>query len=118
MCGLRARSGRGGRADRRRRPVRDPFSRERARRTAAEVYDAADVLVQRGLRAQVSDTQLLGGEAIVSLDIQPDAPPATLDRRGKVPELPAGPRYGAIRPRTSFSVLLSTTLRTGLAATG
>src|SRR5271166_41226 len=60
-------------------------------RTAAEVYDAADVLVQRGLRAQVSDTQLLGGEAIVTLDIQPDAAPATLDRSGKVPELPAGP---------------------------
>src|SRR5215475_7692885 len=32
-------------------------------RTAAEVYDAADALVQRGLRAQVSDTQLLGGDA-------------------------------------------------------
>jgi len=60
-------------------------------RTAAEVYDAADVLVQRGLRAQVSDTQLLGGDAIVTLDIQPDAAPATLDRSGKVPELPAGP---------------------------
>jgi len=60
-------------------------------RTSAEVYDAADLLVQRGLRAQVSDTQLLGGEAIVSLDIQPDAPFAALDRRGKVPELPAGP---------------------------
>jgi paraquat-inducible protein B len=59
--------------------------------TAAEVYDAADLLVQRGLRAQVSDTQLLGGEAIVTLDIQPGAPPATLDRTSKVPELPAGP---------------------------
>src|SRR6516165_8339449 len=58
--------------------------------TAAEVYYAADVLVQRGLRAQVSDTQLLGGEAIVTLDMQPGAPPATLDRSGKVPELPAG----------------------------
>jgi len=62
-----------------------------APRTAAEVYDAADVLVQRGLRAQVSDTQLLGGEAIITLDIQPGAPPATLDRSGKLPELPAGP---------------------------
>jgi len=60
-------------------------------RTAAEVYDAADLLVQRGLRAQVSDTQLLGSEAIVTLDIQPDAPAATLDRSGKVPELPAAP---------------------------
>jgi len=60
-------------------------------RSAAEVYDAADALVRRGLRAQVSDTQLLGGDAIVTLDIQPDAAPATLDRSGKVPELPAGP---------------------------
>src|SRR5271167_788591 len=60
-------------------------------RTAAEVYDAADALVQRGLRAQVSDTQLLGGDAIVTLDIQPGAAPATLDRSGTVPELPAGP---------------------------
>jgi paraquat-inducible protein B len=60
-------------------------------RSAAEVYDAADALVRRGLRAQVSDTQLLGGDAIVTLDIQPDAPPVTLGRGGTVPELPAGP---------------------------
>jgi len=60
-------------------------------RTAAELYEAADALVRRGLRAQVSDTQLLGGEAIVSLDIQRDAAAMTLDRSGPVPELPAGP---------------------------
>jgi paraquat-inducible protein B len=59
-------------------------------RTAAEVYDAADVLVQRGLRAEISDTQVLGGNAIVTLDIQPAAGPARLDRSGKVPKLPAG----------------------------
>jgi paraquat-inducible protein B len=59
-------------------------------RTAAEVYDAADALVRRGLRAEIADTQLLGGNAIVTLDIQPGAAPATLDRSGKVPELPAG----------------------------
>ena len=58
-------------------------------RTATEVYDAADMLVRRGLRAQVSDTQLLGGDAIVTLDIQHSATiPATLDRSGEVPELP------------------------------
>jgi len=60
-------------------------------RTAEETYAAADVLVQRGLRAQVSDTRLLGGEAIVTLDIKPDAAPASLGRAGAVPELPAGP---------------------------
>jgi paraquat-inducible protein B len=59
-------------------------------RTATELYDAADGLVQRGLRAQISDTQLLGDEAIVTLDIQSDAAPAKLDRSGKVPEIPAG----------------------------
>ena len=58
-------------------------------RTATEVYDAADMLVRRGLRAQVSDTQLLGGDTIVTLDIQHSATiPATLDRSGEVPELP------------------------------
>jgi paraquat-inducible protein B len=49
------------------------------------------VLVRRSLRAQVSDTQLLRGDAIITLDFQPDAAPATLDRSVKVPELPAGP---------------------------
>src|SRR5271166_6369142 len=39
-------------------------------RTPAEVYDAADALVQRGLRAHISETQLLGGDAIVTLDIR------------------------------------------------
>jgi paraquat-inducible protein B len=59
--------------------------------TAEETYAAADALVQRGLRAQVSDTRLLGGEAIVTLDIKPDTVPVHLGRNGAVPELPAGP---------------------------
>ena len=69
-------------------------------RTAAEVHDAADVLVQRGLRAEISDTQLLGGNAIVTLDIQPDAAPATLDRSGKVPGRRARSRIGAALARS------------------
>ena len=60
-------------------------------RGAEETYAAADALVRRGLRAQVSDTQFIGGDAIVTLDIKPDAPPATLGRTGPIPELPAGP---------------------------
>lgn len=58
---------------------------------ADETYAAAAALVQRGLRAQLGTTQLIGGQTIVTLDIQPDAPPATLGRTGLVPELPAGP---------------------------
>jgi paraquat-inducible protein B len=60
-------------------------------RNAEETYAAADTLVQRGLRARLSDTQLLGGDAIVTLDIRPDAVPAHLGRAGAIPELPAGP---------------------------
>jgi paraquat-inducible protein B len=67
-------------------------------RTAAEVYEAADVLVQRGLRAQISDTQLLGGDAIVTLYIQPDAAPATLDRSGKAGDGTACGRRDAGEP--------------------
>jgi paraquat-inducible protein B len=60
-------------------------------RTAEETYAAADALVERGLRARVSDTQLLGGDAIVTLDIRPDAVHAHLVRAGTIPELPTGP---------------------------
>ena len=60
-------------------------------RTSAETYAAADALVQRGLRAQLSHTQLIGGDAVISLDIQPGAVPERLDRSGAIPVLPAGP---------------------------
>jgi paraquat-inducible protein B len=60
-------------------------------RTAEETYAAADALVERGLRAQFSNTQLLGGDAIVTLNIRPDAAPAHLARAGAIPELPASP---------------------------
>jgi paraquat-inducible protein B len=58
--------------------------------TAQETYAAADALVRRGLRAQVADTQLLGGDAIITLTIEPNAPPASLGRTGPIPELPVG----------------------------
>jgi paraquat-inducible protein B len=60
-------------------------------RTAEETYAAADALVQRGLRAQLSDTQLLGGDAVVTLDIKPDAASTHLGRARAIPELPSGP---------------------------
>ena len=58
---------------------------------AEETYAAAEALVARGLRAQLGSTALFGGETIVTLDIRPDAAPASLGRTGPVPELPAGP---------------------------
>src|SRR5208283_4772026 len=47
-------------------------------RTAEETYAAADALV-------------LGGDALVTLDIKSDAAPGHLGRAGAIPELPAGP---------------------------
>jgi paraquat-inducible protein B len=59
-------------------------------RTAQETYAAANALVERGLRAQLSYTRPLGGDAIVTLNIRPDGAPAHLARAEAIPELPAG----------------------------
>ncbi len=59
--------------------------------TAEEVYAAADALVRRGLRAQIGSTQLMGGDALITLAFVPGQPPTGLDRTGPVPALPAGP---------------------------
>ena len=61
--------------------------------TAEETYAAADALMQRGLRAQLSDTQLLGGDAIVTLNIKADAGPAHLGRAGRSPNCPPARRH-------------------------
>ena len=44
-----------------------------------------------GCARSCPDTQLLGGDSVVTLDIKPDAAPAHLGRAGAIPELPAGP---------------------------
>jgi len=59
-------------------------------RNAAEALAAVDALVRAGLRAQLGNTRLVGGETVVALDIRPEAPPATLGRSGPVPEIPVG----------------------------
>src|SRR5919106_1306513 len=48
-------------------------------------------LVERGLRAQLKSGNLLTGELLVDLDFHPKSPPATLDRSGAYPEIPAVP---------------------------
>jgi paraquat-inducible protein B len=58
---------------------------------ANETYAAVDLLVQRGLRAQVAQTLFITGDTIVTLDIAPNVPPANLGRAGPIPEIPAGP---------------------------
>ncbi|WGS45526.1 MlaD family protein [Burkholderia sp. JSH-S8] len=49
----------------------------------------ANVLVERGLRAQLRTGNLLTGQLYVALDFFPDAPKATIDWAANPPELPA-----------------------------
>lgn len=54
-------------------------------------YAIMAVLVERGLRAQLTSGNLLTGELLVDLDFHPDSPPAKLDRGGTYPEIPSVP---------------------------
>jgi paraquat-inducible protein B len=56
-----------------------------------ERYAVMAALVERGLRAQLKSGNLLTGELLVDLEFHPDSPPATLDRSGTYPEIPAVP---------------------------
>jgi len=58
------------------------------------VYAMAEQLVGKGLRAAVVTSSLLGGRQHVALAFVPEAPPATLDRDGRYPEIPAAPSIG------------------------
>jgi paraquat-inducible protein B len=60
-------------------------------RTDVQPYATMAALVERGLRAQLKSGNLLTGELLVDLDFHPKSPPATLDRSGTYPEIPAVP---------------------------
>ncbi len=50
-----------------------------------------EILVEKGLRAQLQTGSLLTGQLLVSLDIHEDAPPAKINWDGMYPELPTIP---------------------------
>ena len=50
-----------------------------------------DILVEKGLRAQLQKGSLLTGQLLVSLDIHEDALPAKINWEGRYPELPTIP---------------------------
>ena len=50
-----------------------------------------DILVEKGLRAQLKTGSLLTGQLLVSLDMYPDAPPAKINWDGRYPQLPTIP---------------------------
>jgi paraquat-inducible protein B len=53
--------------------------------------DEMEMLVAKGLRAQLKTGSLLTGQLFVDLDFHPDAPPADVKYDGKYPELPTVP---------------------------
>jgi paraquat-inducible protein B len=54
-------------------------------------FEMMAALVDRGLRAQLRQGNLLTGELYVSLDFHPDAPDAELDRNARYPVIPSVP---------------------------
>jgi paraquat-inducible protein B len=56
-----------------------------------EPFQMMTMLVDRGLRAQLKQGNLLTGELFVSLDFRPDAPKAGLDINAKYPVIPSVP---------------------------
>lgn len=50
-----------------------------------------DILVEKGLRAQLQSGSLLTGQLLIGLDIHEDAPPAKINWEGHYPELPTVP---------------------------
>ena len=54
-------------------------------------FEMMTALVDRGLRAQLRQGNLLTGELYVSLDFHPEAPEAELDMRAKYPLIPSVP---------------------------
>ncbi|MGD8687431.1 MAG: MlaD family protein, partial [Syntrophobacterales bacterium] len=50
-----------------------------------------DILVEKGLRAQLQSGSLLTGQLLIGLDIHEDAPPAKINWEGLYPELPTIP---------------------------
>lgn len=59
-----------------------------------DVYAMAEQLVGKGLRAALLSATPLGGRQHVALAFVADAPPATLDRTGRFPEIPTAPTFG------------------------
>ena len=58
---------------------------------ATEDYSTMAGLVRKGLRAQLQSGNLLTGDLFVDMTFAPNAPPAELDRSGKIPVIPSVP---------------------------
>ncbi|MBW2565844.1 MAG: MCE family protein [Deltaproteobacteria bacterium] len=75
-------------------PVVIEIEPDRIRMTGTRTMDKREgneILVEKGLRAQLKQGSLLTGQLYVDLDIHPDEPPRKIIYSGKYPEIPTVP---------------------------
>ncbi|MFA9613829.1 MAG: intermembrane transport protein PqiB [Deltaproteobacteria bacterium] len=75
-------------------PVLIELEPERIKFIGKETVDkkrGMDILVEKGLRAQIKTGSLLTGQLLIGLDFHSDAPPAKINWDGRYPELPTIP---------------------------
>ena len=72
-------------------PERIKFIGGKAEPSPAERRRGMDILVEKGLRAQLKTGSLLTGQLLISMDMYPDAPPAKINWEGQYPEFPTIP---------------------------
>lgn len=69
-------------------PTQLPLSKDQPKPSIDAVNQAMDQLVQKGLRARMGSANLLTGQRLIQLEFVPDAPSATVDYGGPVPQVP------------------------------
>jgi paraquat-inducible protein B len=69
-------------------PTQLPIAKDQPKPTIEQVNQAMDHLVQRGLRASLGSANLLTGQRLIQLDFVPDAPEASVDYSGPLPQVP------------------------------
>ena len=75
-------------------PVEIETEPERIAMTGKETIDrkrGMEILVEKGLRAQLKQGNLLTGQLFIALDMYPDEPPSKIVYGGKYPEIPTIP---------------------------
>ena len=69
-------------------PTQLPLSKDQPKPSIDAVNQAMEQLVQKGLRARMGSANLLTGQRLIQLEFVPDAPGATVNYDGPVPQVP------------------------------
>jgi paraquat-inducible protein B len=69
-------------------PTQLPIGKDQPKPSIEAVNKVMDHLVQKGLRARMGSANLLTGQRLIQLELVPDAPAATVNYDGPVPQVP------------------------------